>query len=101
MDHPTLTDYVGLIYTLFDTCVQQTPTAKRGCPCTYLDKALIVFFVLMHLHRIATFKTQQRWRQAHPQACVQLGFATIPHRTTLSRRYKALYATIQDVVTFV
>ena len=101
MDQPMRTDYVRTIYTLFSQFEQYVSRHKHGRPFTYGDKTLIVFFMLMQLHRIYHFKAQHRWLQLHPQACVECGFATVPHRTTLSRRYKALYATIQDFVAFV
>ena len=90
MEQPTLTDYVRTIYTLFERFEQQQSTAKRGRPCTYAEKVLIVVFVILELHRIFKFKAQRRWLEAHPDLRAQRGLPTLPHRTTLSRRYKAL-----------
>ncbi len=101
MEQPSLTDYVTTIYTLFERFEQQQATTKRGRPCTYAEKGLIVVFVIFELHRIFKFKAQQRWLAAHPDLRAQLGLPTLPHRTTLSRRYKALYPTIQAFVPFV
>ncbi len=101
MEQPTLTDYVTTIYTLFERFEQQQTTAKRGSPFTYAEKVLIVVFTILQLHRIFKFKAQWRWLEAHPALRAQLGLPATPHRTTLSRRYKALYATIQDFVAFV
>lgn len=101
MEQPSLTDYVTTIYTLFERFEQQQATAKRGRPFTYAEKVLIVVFVILQLHRIFKFKAQHRWLDAHPDLCALLGLPTTPHRTTLSRRYKALYGTIQEFVPFV
>jgi len=104
MDNPTLTDYVPLMYTLFDLFMQwriQVGSPKPGKPFTYTEKAMIVFFTMMQLRRIFRFKAQRRWLQAHRKMASLLGWVTIPHRTTLSRRYKALYATICRFVLFI
>jgi hypothetical protein len=62
---------------------------------------LIVFFTLMMIRRITTFKAQRRWLSRHPIEGQQLGLASLPHRTTLSRRYKHMYETIQMFTFFV
>ena len=48
MDNPTLTDYVPLMYTLFELFMQwriQVGNPKPGKPFTYPEKAMIVFFI--------------------------------------------------------
>jgi hypothetical protein len=101
MEQPTLTDYVQTIYTLFAQFEQQQTTTKRGRPFTYAEQVLIVVFTILQLHRIYKFKAQRRWLEAHPALRAQLGLPALPHRTTLSRRYKALYSTIEEFVPFV
>ncbi len=104
MDNPTLTDYVQLMYTLFDLFRQwrtQVGSPKFGRPFTYTEKAMIVFFTMMQLRRIFRFKAQRRWLEAHRKMAFLLGWVTVPHRTTLSRRYKALYATVCQFVLFI
>lgn len=101
MDQPMRTDYVRTIYILFSQFEQQASRHTHGRPFTYGDKTLIVFFMLMQLHRIYHSKAHHRWLHLHPQACAECGFATVPHRTTLSCRYQALYGTIQEFVAFV
>jgi hypothetical protein len=100
MEVPTFTDYVTLIFTLFDRFVQAHPTwdSQRF---TYAQREMMVFFMMMQQRQIKAFKAQHRWLVAHPTACRQLGWDTIPDRTTLSRRYKALYAVLQAFVSFV
>ena len=61
----------------------------------------MLFFTLMKFQRITQFKTQHRWLENHPQDLQMLGLESIPDRTTLSRRYKALYPTVQELVVFV
>jgi hypothetical protein len=104
MDTPILTDYVHIMYTLFDTFVQwqgQSASPKPGSPFTYAEKTMIVFFTIMQFRRIFKFKAQRRWLEAHRVILSVLGWETIPHRTTLSRRYKQLYETIQHFVAFI
>ena len=101
MEQPTLSDDVTTIYTRFERFEQQQATAKRGRPFTYAENVLIVVFAILQLHRIFTCKAQRRWLEAHPALRSQLGLPATPHRTTLSRRSKALYETIRAFVAFV
>jgi hypothetical protein len=104
MENPTLTNYVDIIFTLFEQFEQQRAQRqgpKLGCPYTYSEKAFIVFFVIMQYRRISQFKTQRRWLVAHPEMLSLLGWDTVPHRKTVSTRYKALYETVQQFVLFI
>jgi len=101
--NPTLADYVHLIFTLFDLFAQQQAGnngPKRGKPFTFAEKAMIVLFTLFQFRRIFHFKAQQRWLKANPEMLPLLGFEQLPHRTTLSRRYKRLYGPLQEFVAF-
>lgn len=99
---PTFADYVQLIYTLFDKFEQEQMTSShRGRPFTYGQKLLIVFFTIMHFRRIFRFKAQRRWLENHRQEATELGFESLPVRTTLSRRYKKLYSVVQAFIAFV
>lgn len=101
MDKPTFADYVHLVHTLFDEFVRHCATpAGRGHPFTYQHKVIIVFFVMMQFKRIFQFKAQHRWLKTHPDQQTELGFKGVPHRTTLSRRYKALYPVLQAFLAF-
>jgi len=98
---PTFAHSVNLLWTLFDCFVQAHSTcAHRGHPFVYQHQRLLVFFTLMHFRQIFHFKTQHRWLTQHLDYRQVLGLATVPHRTTLSRRYKALYPILQDFVAF-
>jgi Transposase DDE domain len=98
---PTFANYVNLLWTLFDRFVQsQSARAQRGHPFVYQHQRLLVFFTLMHFRQIFHFKTQHRWLTQHLAYRQVLGLTTVPHRTTLSRRYKALYPILQDFVAF-
>jgi hypothetical protein len=102
MQKPTFADYVRLLYTLFERFKQeQMKTTSPGHPFVYVHKLLIIFFTIMHFRRIFHFKAQYRWLKTHHQEAQELGFATVPDRTTLSRRYKKLYPIVQAFVTFV
>ena len=102
MDKPTSTDYVQLLYNLFDRFMQQHPLpVQRGHPFEYRHKLLIAFFTIMHMKHIFQFQTQWRWLTTHSEDRHQLGFETVPHRTTLERRYKQLYTLLQLFIVFV
>jgi hypothetical protein len=99
---PTFADYVQLLFTLFEQFWQQHDRhPQRGHPFVHPHKALIVFFTIMQYRRMFRFKAQRRWLLQHPEACRHLGLDSVPGRTTLSRRYKALYPLLQDFVAFV
>ena len=103
MQAPTMTDYVELICTLFNKFEQyqrEQASCKMGKPYAYSQKVMLIFFIVMQFRRIFKFKTQRRWLEKHPVLRAVLGFKRVPHRTTLSRRYKQLYDTLQDFVAF-
>ena len=104
MDYPTLTYYVETICTLFDQFEQERLTEtgpKRGHPFEYEEKMFIVFFMIMQFRRIYQFKTQWRWLKTHPAMLTLLGWERVPHRKTISTRYKQLYDTICRFILFV
>jgi hypothetical protein len=61
---------------------------------------LIVFFLVMHQRRLCRCKAQRRWLMRHPERRKVFGLDVVPHRTTLSRRYKALYDVLQACIAF-
>jgi hypothetical protein len=98
---PTFADYVELLFTLFERFWQQEAArSHRGRPFVYQQKALLVFFVVMQQRRTFRFKAQHRWLQHHPELRQHIGLHEVPNRTTLSRRYKALYPVLQDFIAF-
>lgn len=98
---PTFNDYVALIYNRFEAFVQSSDAAKKlGHPYVYQEQSMIVFFMWMQFKKIYHFKTQWRWLKQHPEALLVMSWDKVPHRTTLSRRYKSLYAVIQDLIAF-
>lgn len=102
MQAPTRTDYVHVYSTLFDRFQQQHPAAsERGRPFTYPHRLLIIFFTWMLIRRITEFQTQHRWLETHPSEAQELGFPTLPHRTTLMRRYKSIAPTVDAFIEFV
>ena len=102
MEKPSIADYVRLIQTLFDRFIQAyLPLPRRGHPYVYEHGSLVLFFTLMQVQRITQFKAQHRWLETHTEYQQILGLETIPDRTTLSRRYKALYPNVQELVAFV
>ena len=104
MDYPkpTFDDYVRIMRSLFHEYQQDPFSHKgRGRMFTYSQITLILFFTIMTLKRILKFKAQNRWLRNHPDEASSLGFPGTPHRTTLSRRYKALYPIVQDFTDYV
>ena len=98
---PTFNDYVGLLYNRFEAFVQSSDEAKKlGHPYVYQEQRMLVFFMWLQFKKTYKIKTQWRWLKQHPEAVVILEWDAVPHRTTLSRRYKALYAVIQAFVAF-
>jgi len=102
MELPSKADYVETYLTLFERFQQgRNRTPERGRPYTYEDQILIVFFTMMMIRRITAFKAQHRWLNRHSIEAQQLGMESIPHRTTLSRRFKQLSEVIQMFTFFV
>lgn len=103
MQAPTRADYVRTYFTLFDYFQQEREQhiVHYGHPFEYADQILIVFFTMMNIRCITAFKAQHRWLLYHLHEAIPLGFEQIPHRLTLSRRYKALYPVLQAFIAFV
>ena len=102
MAKPKFTDYVELIHTLFDRFTQaQMTKPKRGHPFDFKDKSFLIFFLWMQMRHITEFSAQHRWLENHLEHRKRLNFKRLPHRTTISRRYKALYHTLEDFIAFV
>lgn len=98
---PTFNDYVALIDNRFEAYTQASAAvSKMGAPFVYQQQSMIAFFMWMQFKRISQFKTQWRWLKAHPEAMLVLGWSRVPDRSTLSRRYKALYPVLEDLVQF-
>lgn len=99
---PSQADYIQLYFTLFKLFAQRRRRETHlGRPYTYAEASLIVFFTMMIIRQVPEFKAQRRWLETHPQERAALGFEHLPHRTTLSRRYKSLYETVQAFVAFI
>ena len=98
---PTFDDYVALIYNCFETFTQASDAVQcAGRPFVYQQKNMIVFFMWMQFKRIYQFKTQWRWLTQHGEVLSVLEWKQVPHRTTLSRRYKQLYPVLEDFVVY-
>jgi hypothetical protein len=101
MKAPSRHDYVKTYFTLYERFEQeQKGGPHRGHPFDYQAKCLILFFTIMIILRITTFKAQHRWLVRHPTQRRLLGLSKIPDRTTLLRRYRRLYPTLQAFIAF-
>lgn len=104
MDKPTLTDYVSLIFTLFEQFEQEQMNIngiKQGKPYTFTQKCFIILFVTLQYKRIYQFKTQSDWLKQHPEMMLLLKWRRVPNRTTFSRRYKRLGSLLQAFVAYI
>jgi hypothetical protein len=67
---PTFADYVDLLFNLFERFWHHdSARPHRGHPFVYEQKALIVFFLLMHQRRLFRFKalvSRLKWIPAAP-----------------------------------
>jgi hypothetical protein len=97
---PTMDDYVKLLCTLFERFVQEDPEHESAL-FRYSNQMMIVLFTFFELRRIFKFKAQRRWLEEHPEMLQRLGWTSIPHRVTLSRRDKELYPVVQAFVQLV
>jgi hypothetical protein len=96
-----MTDYVKIYFNLYTRFEQeQQEVSHRGHPFDYETKCLILFFTIMMIRRITAFKAQQRWLKHHTDEWRALGFERVPDRTTLSRRYRQLYPTLQAFIVY-
>lgn len=102
MEEPTFIDYVTLIFNLFERFVQVSQKELDWYTerYDYEHKTLMVFFMMMQQRRIFRFKAMWRWLKGHRLERKVLGFKQVPHRVTLSRRYKALYPVLQAFIGF-
>jgi hypothetical protein len=99
---PTNEDYIQVINQLVEQFEQQhTRPQTRGRLLTYSQRVLLGFFILMQFRTIVGFKAQRRWLETHPEEARRLGFPRLPHRTTLSRRYKQLAPYLQELMAYV
>ena len=97
---PTFNDYVALLYNRFEAFVQSSEASTEWGSYVYKQQEMIVFFMWMQFKKINEFKAQWRWLRQHDEALVVLGWSRVPHRTTLSRRYKKLYPVLQALIAF-
>jgi len=98
---PKFNDYVALIYNRFEAFVQSSGEARKiGHPYLYQQQEMIVFFMWMQFKKIYEFKAQWRWLKQHAEAIGVLNWESVPHRTTLSRRYKSLSPVLEEFIAF-
>jgi hypothetical protein len=97
---PTFNDYVTLLYNRFEAFVQSSEMSAEWGSYVYKQQEMIVFFMWMQFKTISEFKAQWRWLMQHEEALAVLGWSRVPHRTTLSRRYKRLYPVLQAFIAF-
>ncbi len=103
MPYPARDDYIQFLFQLldeFDNAQADSPKTP-GRPQVHTNRTLIVFFSLMIIKGCTAFKAMSRWLHHHQKEVNSFAFESIPHRSTLSRRFKSLYEVIQQFVAFV
>jgi hypothetical protein len=99
---PTFADSVQLLCTLFERFLQaHSARHPRGHPFVDQHQTVIVFFLRMHQRRLFRCTAMRRWWLQPPQDRQHLGLEDVPDRTSLARRYTALYPVVQDVMAFI
>jgi len=75
--------------------------SELGLEIIYANHPTAKQLTTMMVWRMTAFKTQHRWLENHPDEAEQLSFRQVSHRTTLSRRFKSLYPTLQGLIAFI
>ena len=91
MSYPDAEYYITFLTQCYkDFEVSLEPVVCIGHPKKYSDMLLIIFFAIMALKQINYFKAQPAFLVERPDWMKRPKFKSVPHRTTLSRRYKQL-----------
>ena len=102
MYYPDRKEYITFLFSLLDEFAENRRTLiSRGRPKTYSDAALIVFYAMMTLKQINTVRGQHRWLYTHPLMLETLRLGFCPSRSTLARRYKALFSLLSEFCEFI
>ena len=102
MYYPDAKEYITFVFSLLDEFAEKKQTLiSRGRPKTYSDAALIVFYAMMALKQINTIRGQHRWLYTHPRMLETLRLPFCPSRSTLARRYKALFPLLREFCEFI
>lgn len=72
--------------------------AKLTYPYVYGDLLVMKLFVYFRVLSIVAFKAMYEHLKLRPEVLMLMGLSFPPHRTTLSRRFKAMPSSIQDVL---
>lgn len=102
---PAKEDYISILHHIVRSIEREyqrddSQWGQRGRRLSYSQRLRLGFFVLMHLRGICAFKTQRRGLEQHPAESQLLGFCgqQLPHRSTLSRRFRALAPALEHLV---
>jgi len=102
MPYPCKDDYITFLLNRIDEFQASiTQNKQPGHPFIYENRYMICFFAFMTLKRCFAFKAMNRWLKRNSDEALKLGFSVIPSRSTLSRRFKALYEVIKQFVAFI
>ena len=83
-----------VLFEIFDTVERlyqpRDGPRQRGRPPSYQEVAMLKAFVLMVGKRLKTFSGLWSYLRQHPEVARRCGFQQLPHRSTFSRRLKAI-----------
>jgi hypothetical protein len=95
------THTLAKIVNLVKSIIRLPRRRKRGRPYIYSLKSIAVFFYAMILKKVTRFKTMHSMLTNNPSLASVCGFRRgIPNRTTLARRFKALYGFIKEQIQY-
>ena len=67
-------------------------------PYCYSERSMVKLFLYSLVKGIRSFKSLRRHLIECPEVLKLVGLETTPHRTTLSRRFKALYSSLSHLL---
>ena len=102
MYYPDRKEYITFLFSLLDAFAKSKETLiSRGRPKTYSDAALLVFYAMMTLKQIHTTRGHHRYLYTHPLMLETLRLPFCPSRSTLGRRYKAMFPLLGEFSEFI
>ena len=103
MSYPDQDYYITFLFQRleeFEALPNANQPHRPGRPKVYPDRSLIVFFAIMGIKGVNSFKAHRRLLFANPFWVARLKLHPMPSRVTLSRRYKQLAPKIEAFVAY-
>lgn len=78
--------------------VDRLDVVVESYPYLYDERSMVKLFLYSLIRGITSFKSLRRHLQERPEVLKLVGLATVPHRTTLSRRFKRLSTSLSSLL---